>query len=216
MKKTKRFSLLAVVLLSCAATSLSAQDHLPQQYSVIWGGGLMLPYVEGNQNDFFNKSGNRPGYDIMVEGRYYFTPNFALGIQYDYLRAARLPDKMHLHYIRPNLILRHLWSNGNQGAFLSFGIGYMDYQERTYKQGMRNGHIFQKGYCGISMGIGYEFYITRKLSGMFRADMLTADWFANPDARLSNPDGYYDGVNHNWFKNNITFFNLGFALQFGR
>ena len=25
-----------------------------------------------------------------------------------------------------------------------------------------------------------------------------------------------NGVDHSWFKNNITFFNLGFALQFGR
>ena len=51
---------------------------------------------------------------------------------------------------------------------------------------------------------------------MIRCDFLTADWFANPDARLYNTDGYDDGVDHSWFKNNITFLNLGFALQFGR
>lgn len=51
---------------------------------------------------------------------------------------------------------------------------------------------------------------------MIRCDFLTADWFANPDARLYNTDGYDDGVDHSWFKNNITFFNLGFSLQFGR
>ena len=33
----------------------------------------------------------------------------------------------------------------------------------------------------------------------------------NPDKRLFNPDGYDDGVNHHWFKNDIIFFNLGFA-----
>lgn len=175
-----------------------------------------MPKVEGNRNDFFSKNGNRPGYDLLVEGRYYFTPVFALGLQYDYLRMARLPDKMHLHYLRPNLTFRHLWSNGNQGAFISFGIGYMNYEERTYQPKARKGQLFHRGYCGISLAVGYEFRITTKLSGMFRTDFLTADWFANPDARLSNVDGYDDGINHNWFKNNITFFNLGFAIQFGR
>jgi hypothetical protein len=143
-------------------------------------------------------------------------PNFALGLQYDYLRVARLPDKMHLHYIHPNITYRYLWSEGNQGVFLSFGIGYMNYQERTYQRGERNGISFQRGYCGLSFGMGYEFYITKKLSGVFRADILTADWFANPDARLSNPYDYDDGIDHSWFKNNVTFFNLGFAIQFGR
>lgn len=196
---------------------MQAQDEgLPQNYSIILGGGVSLPHVEGNRNDFFSKNGDRAGYDIMLEGRYYFLPQFALGVQYDYLRIARLPDKIHLHYIRPNITFRHLWSNGNQGAFLSFGIGYMDYQERTYKRGERSGHLFQRGYCGISFGTGYEFRIARQFSGILRMDMLTADWFANPDARLYNTDGYDDGVNHNWFKNNITFFNLGFAVQFGR
>ncbi len=54
------------------------------------------------------------------------------------------------------------------------------------------------------------------MSGVLRLDMLTADWVANPDARLFNTDDYDDGIDHSWFKNNITFFNLGFALQFGR
>lgn len=169
-------------------------------YSIILGGGVSLPHVEGNRNDFFSKNGNRVGYDLMTEGRYYITPLFAMGLQYDYLRMARLPDKAHLHCIRPNITYRPLWSNGNQGLFLSFGIGYMNYQERTYKRGERNGHLFHKGYCGITFAAGYEFRISCKLSGMIRCDFLTADWFANPDARLYNTDGYDDGVDHSWFK----------------
>ncbi|EGF58993.1 outer membrane beta-barrel protein [Bacteroides fluxus] len=204
-------------LLCWVIPSLHAQSEcLPQEYSFIVGGGLMLPHVDGNKNDFFNKNGNRPGYDLMAEGRYYLTPNFAIGAQYDYLRSARLPDKMHLHFIRPEMLLRILWSDGNQGVFFSLGIGYMNYQERLYKRNQRQGHLYRKGYCGISFALGYEFRITRKLSGMLRADILTADWFVNPDGRLYNTDGYDDGVNHNWFKNNITFFNLGLAVQFGR
>lgn len=208
--------MMLTILLNYAGSFLQAQDYLPQTYSISVGGGLTLPHVEGNQNDFFSKNDDRAGYDFILEGRYYFIPNFALGIQYDYLRIADLPDKMHLHYARPTITFRHLWSEGNQGAFLSFGIGYMNYQERTYQRGERNGISFQRGYCGLSFGMGYEFYITKKLSGVFRADILTADWFANPDARLSNPYDYDDGIDHSWFKNNVTFFNLGFAIQFGR
>ena len=119
----KRF-LLCLSLLSIGVTGMLAQSEcLPQNYSIILGGGVSLPHVEGNRNDFFSKNGNRVGYDLMTEGRYYITPLFAVGLQYDYLRMARLPDKAHLHCIRPNITYRPLWSNGNQGLFLSFGIG---------------------------------------------------------------------------------------------
>ncbi|WP_414630761.1 hypothetical protein [Bacteroides sp. UBA939] len=208
--------LLLTVLLSYAGIALQAQDHLPQTYSIAVGGGVTLPLVEGNRNEFFNKNGDRAGYDLMLEGRYYLTPYFALGAQYDYLRIADLPDKVHVHYVRPAATLRYLWSDGDKGAFFGFGIGYMNYQERTYRRGDRYGYLFQKGYFGLSFSMGYEFRITGKVSGIFRGDILMADWVNNPDARLYNPDGYDDGVNHNWFKSNITFFNLGFAIQFGR
>ena len=94
----KRFLLLCLSLLPIGATGLLAQSEcLPQNYSIIFGGGVSLPHVEGNRNDFFSKNGNRVGYDLMTEGRYYITPLFAAGLQYDYLRMARLPDKAHLH-----------------------------------------------------------------------------------------------------------------------
>lgn len=114
----KKLFILFAVFFSCAATGLQAQDYLPQIYSISLGGGVSVPHVEGNLNDFFAKNGDRAGYDLMLEGRYYFTPSFASGIQYDYLRMARLPDKMHLHFIRPNITYRYLWSNGNQGGFV--------------------------------------------------------------------------------------------------
>lgn len=212
----KKLFILFAVFFSCAATGLQAQDYLPQIYSISLGGGVSVPHVEGNLNDFFAKNGDRVGYDLMLEGRYYFTPSFASGIQYDYLRMARLPDKMHLHFIRPNITYRYLWGDGNQGGFISFGIGYMNYQERTYNRNERHGHLFQRGYCGLSFALGYEFRITRKFSGVLRMDVLTADWVVNPDARLSNPNGYDDGVDHSWFKNNITYLNFGVGIQFGR
>lgn len=213
----KRFIILLFILLGCNGARLYAQSEgLPQAYGIVLGGGLAIPHVEGNRNDFFNNNGNRLGYNLMTEGRYYFAPQFALGLQYSYLRTAHLPDKMHMHYVCPEIIFRPLFNNGRQGAFLSLGIGYMDYQERTYQRGSKNGHSYQKGYCGLSFGVGYEFSIAGKLSGMLRADVQTADWFVNPDGRLFNPDGYDDGRNHNWFKNNISFINIGFAIQIGQ
>ena len=182
------------------------------------GGGLTLPYVDGNRNDFFNKNGNRAGYNLTTEGRYYFMPNFALGLQYDYLRIAHSPDKMHLHYIHPNITYRYLWSNGNQGVF-----PFIRY--RLYE--LRGAYILpekyqEKDFFSIEdIAACQSAWVTnsifrKKISGVFRADILTADWFANPDARLYNPDDYDDGIDHSWFKNNITFFNIGFAIQFGR
>ncbi|WP_281644487.1 hypothetical protein [Bacteroides zoogleoformans] len=214
----KQLIVLLFCLLSWKGSHLHAQSEcLPQKYSLSFGGGLALPAVNGNRNDFFSKNGNRPGYNLMTEGRYYFSPNFATGAQYDYLRTAFGQDKMHVHFVRPELVLRHLWSQGNQAAFFSLGIGYLDYQERTYTQGQRYGHLYHKGYCGISFALGWEFRISRKVSGVLRAEALTADWFVNPEARLFNPDkNYDDGINHQWFKSHITFINLGFGVQFGK
>ena len=74
----KRFLLLCLSLLTIGATGLLAQSEcLPQNYSITFGGGVSLPHVEGNRNDFFSKNGNRVGYALMTDGRYYITPLFA-------------------------------------------------------------------------------------------------------------------------------------------
>ena len=48
----KRLHLIFVILSSLIAINLHAQDYLPQNYSLIFGGGLALSAVEGNKNDF--------------------------------------------------------------------------------------------------------------------------------------------------------------------
>ena len=73
----KRLFILFTIFLSYASTTLQAQDNLPQNFSISLGGGVTLPRVEGNRNDFFSKNGDRAGYNLMTEGRYYFMPNFA-------------------------------------------------------------------------------------------------------------------------------------------
>lgn len=101
----KRLHLTLVILSSLIAINLHAQDYLPQNYSLIFGGGLALSAVEGNKNDFFSKNGDRPGYALMAEGRYYVTPNLALGAQYDYLRAACIIRSIATQYFSPNSLL---------------------------------------------------------------------------------------------------------------
>ena len=67
----KRFLLLCLSLLPIGATGLLAQSEcLPQNYSIIFGGGISLPHVEGNRNDFFSKNGNRVGYFFKQKTAY--------------------------------------------------------------------------------------------------------------------------------------------------
>ncbi len=85
----RRIHILATVFLSFVPiTCLQAQEHLPEKISIILGSGITLPCVEENRTDFFNENHYRAGYDLMTEGRYYFTPRFATGLRYDYLRVA--------------------------------------------------------------------------------------------------------------------------------
>ncbi|MGL5273212.1 MAG: hypothetical protein ACRC8J_06990, partial [Phocaeicola sp.] len=99
---------------------------------------------------------------------------------------------------------------------LTIGLGYMDYQERIYTQSVARGTYFQKGYCGFSLGLGYESRLAKALSLVCRIDFLTADWFANPNARVFNSTEYDNGENQYWFKNNVNFLNFSLALQFGK
>ena len=75
--------------------------YLKLQSDIRWR--ISFICCEGNKNDFFFQNGDLPGYAfaVMAEGRYYITPNLALGAQYDYLEQRILPDKMHVHYIGP-------------------------------------------------------------------------------------------------------------------
>lgn len=207
--------LLLIILLTWTGIRLEAQNYLPQNFSFAMGGGATIGLVEGTNNSFFDKHGKRAGYDLTAEGRYYFTSTVGLGLQYDYLNITKSLDQMNAHFIRPNLIIRYQYDDQHQAWFITLGAGYMDYRERTHQR--RDASIlYHKNYGGLSIGLGYEFSLFSGISGMLRADIITANWFVNPDKRLFNTDGYDDGVDHHWFKNNITFVNIGFAVQLGR
>lgn len=205
------------LLISLSQASLFAQSTLPEKYGIIVGGGVSFPRVDCNNNDFFNKNGNHIGYNLSTEARFYFEDYIALGFKYDYIRSSKYNDKMHVNFIAPEVVLRYNFSDSRNGIFISLAPGYMDYEERIYDGYNVRGHNYEKGYFAFDIALGYEFVIAKGFNGMLKMDCLTADWGLNPNRRLYNPDpDYDDGEDHSWFKNNITFLNLGFAIQFGK
>ena len=186
-------------------------------------------YEYDNLDSFFEKNGNRLGYNLNMDSRFYFCEWFALGLQYDYNNIQKGKDKAHVHFIRPALTLRYVMNR--DALFFNLGVGLFNYQDRVYNINSRYNYYsnnISKNYCGISFTLGYEFPITGNLSGSVRADIQTANWFVNDDFRLFNPDKigcdddyeycdkYDDGINHNLFKNDLTFCNFTFSLVFGK
>ncbi len=221
--------LICVSLFSMCAVSLKAQN-LPELYSIGVGGGLSASAAKTNASySFFEKNGNRLGYNLNMDSRFYFCEWFALGLQYDYNNIQKGKDKAHVHFIRPALTLRYVMNR--DALFFNLGVGLFNYQDRVYNINSRYNYYsnnISKNYCGISFTLGYEFPITGNLSGSVRADIQTANWFVNDDFRLFNPDKigcddeyeycdkYDDGINHNLFKNDLTFCNFTFSLVFGK
>ena len=211
--------LLVILILLCSATHhLNAQNELPSKFGLILGGGISMPLVDGNNNDFMSIHENRAGYIISAETRFYLSSAVALGFKYDYVRSSKYKDKMHVNFLAPEVVFRYNFNNGKSGVFFSIAPGYMNYEERMYDSRGSLDHNFQKGYFAADFALGYQFTASKSVNGMFKLNVLTADWGVNPDARLFNPDpdGYDDGEYHGWFKNNITFISLGFAIEIGK
>lgn len=220
---------LYALILSACITNVSAQS-VPEKYSIGLGGAASFSSARtGAQHSFFEKNGNRIGYALNLDSRYYLAEWAAVGMQYDYCNMQKNDDKVHVHFIRPALTLRYVMNR--DALTFSLGIGYFNYQDRVRFQSndyRLYSNKTSKGYCGLSFGIGYDFAISNSLGGNVHLDFLTANWFVNDDFRLYNPDKigcddeyeycdkYDDGVNHHLFKNNLTFINLGFNIVFGK
>ena len=215
LTKMKKVALLLLLIIS-GLTSINAQSHLPEKYGIVLGGGIGIPIIDSYDNSEY-ENWNRPGYLLSAEARLHFTENVACGFKYDYIRSKKGDNKMHVNFIAPEIVLRYNFDDSKKGVYFSIAPGYMDYEQKLYISGSRYGQNYQKGYFAIDFGLGYEFNMYRNVNGIFKLNFLTADWGVNPNGRLFNPDpDYDDGENHNWFKNDITFINLGFALQFGK
>ncbi len=207
-----------LVLLCGNSLGTKAQEATPlnRDFEVTGGIGLVLPAVDSDKSNFVSKNGNHCGYALLAEGRYHLSDVVGVGLQYDYLRSAKFSDKMHVHYVGPNVSLRHLFSDDTQAVYISAGCGFLNYQDRVYPSGNHSASVYNKNYFAVAAGVGYQFRLTNDLAGTVRIDVLTADWFVNPDGRLYNPHPDYDDhKNHNWFDNDITFFQLSLGLTFG-
>ena len=110
--------LICVSLFSMCAVSLKAQN-LPELYSIGVGGGLSASAAKTNASySFFEKNGNRLGYNLNMDSRFYFCEWFALGLQYDYNNIQKGKDKAHVHFVRPALTLRYVLNRSSTSALV--------------------------------------------------------------------------------------------------
>lgn len=221
----KRILGLAVLLLMCSVV----KAQLPEKFAIIAGGGVSFPYVKQYDYDFYWKYGDRAGYNLLAEARYYFTGEdelaLGIGLGFDYISHTSHGDKQLTYFGRPEFILRFALDDDNKSAlFCNLGAGLMHYEEdmdpiieaankyeRTY------GHELHRNYFGVGVGIGYEFAIAKGFGAMVRFDYSCAGIFWNNKARLIDIYGNpYDDPEHKWLKSRLQFFNLSFALQFGQ
>lgn len=215
---------------SLTVSTTHAARTLPLRYNVMLGAGLGLPDVRGNKHDFFAKNGTHLGYALNGGVRAFLrnVPEVGFGVQYDYVNASRHHDKAHMHFVRPEFVVRVMNDRQTAALFFCVGAGLFNYGERVYypnEQPMVGetpvstfpGHRFTKNYLGASLSIGGEAAIRHHLAFFMRFDVLTADWFVNPDARLVDlDDDPYDDAEHHIFRNNVRFFNLSIGLEFGK
>lgn len=212
-----------ILLIATFSTSIiSAQNdvrtediHIPYKFAATVGGGLSIPDMNTGYNTFFSNHTNTAGLSLLAEGTYYFNENVGVGLQYNRSQCKADGDRMNMNFIGPKGTLRTVFANGKQGAFISLGLGLMNYNEKMYDldSHYNNHNNYTKNYFAANLSLGYEFAIMPGVTGVLRADVLTADWFFNPNYDYFDDD--YDDHDNPMFKNNVTFVNLGFALSFG-
>ena len=214
MKTLLKLLLPAAALLTLPTKAAAQDTHIPCKFAVAIGGGLSLPDVNAGYNTFFCDHPHRAGLSLTGDATYYINKNVGVGMQYNRSQFKAMGDKASINFIAPKGTLRYVDDNGKQGVFASLGLGLLNYHERMYNTripDMRSHSKYTKNYFAADISLGYEFAILPGVSGMIRGDVITADWFFNPNYRYSDDEG----EDNQMFKNNITIFNLSFALSFG-
>ena len=221
----KRILGVMAVLMICGV----AKAQLPEKFAIIAGGGVSFPYVKQYDYDFYAKYGDRAGFNLLAEGRYYFTNEnplaLGVGLGFDYINHSAHGEKQNVYFGHPEFILRFAIDDDDKSAlFCTLGAGLMHYEEKmdpfpdssnTYEK--RFGHEFHRNYCGFGIGVGYEFDLAKGIGAMIRFDYSCAGIFWNNKARLVDIYGNpYDDAEHKWLKSRLQFFNLSLALEFGQ
>lgn len=216
---------LVALLLACC----TAKAQLPEKFAIIAGGGVSWPYVKQFDYDFYNKYGNRAGYNLLAEGRYYFANDnplaLGVGLAFDYINHNAHGDKQHAYFGRPEFIIRFaLDDDDRQALFFNLGAGLMHYEEKMDpildgKGGTTKEYAyeFHRNYFAFGTGVGYEFALGKGFGVMLRFDYSCAGIFWNEKARVIDVyDNPYDDADHKWLKSRVQYFNLSLALQFGQ
>ena len=198
----KTIRLLLVSVLASIGLVASAQSYLPQKSAFSVGGGFMWGISDG-KGDFQDVAGSPTCGLFGAELRSYPIPNIGLGLAYNHLAGNRDDNKLRCNYIAPTFTLRELWANNKQGFWATIGLGYLGYKDE-----LRYGGEFKKGYFAASLSLGYEFAIDKAVGMQIRADFIGADFYNN-----GYRSGYYDYDNWDCA---LSYFSIGMALVFGK
>lgn len=201
--KTIRLWLLSI--LACVGLAVNAQNYLPLKNSLSFGGSFMWG-MSDSKGDFQDVAGTPTCGLFGAEFRYYPEPNVGLGVMYDYMWGSKDGNKLSCHYVAPALTLRGLWAEDKQGFWGTIGLGYL-----KYKDDLRMGGDFEKGYFAASVSAGYEFAISQAVGMQIRADIIMADFKDNGYRSYYGDYNYFDN-----YDAALTYFSIGLALVFGK
>lgn len=198
----KTIRLLLVGVLASIGLAVNAQSYLPQKTAFSIGGGLMWG-ISDSKGDFQDVAGSPTSRLFGAELRLYPIPNIGLGLAYNHLAGNEDGNKLRCNYVAPTFTLRGLWAGGKQGLWATMGLGYLNYKDE-----LRYGGDFKKGYFAASLSVGYEFAIAQAVGMQIRADFIGADFHS---------DGYRSGYHNyeNW-DCALSYFSIGMALVFGK
>lgn len=198
----KTIRLLLVGVLASIGLAVNAQSYLPQKTAFSIGGGLMWG-ISDSKGDFQDVAGSPTSGLFGAELRLYPIPNIGLGLAYNHLAGNEDGNKLRCNYVAPTITLRGLWAGGKQGLWATMGLGYLNYKDE-----LRYGGDFKKGYFAASLSVGYEFAIAKAVGMQIRADFIGADFHS---------DGYRSGYHNyeNW-DCALSYFSIGMALVFGK
>ena len=199
----KTIRLLLLCVLAGMALSSNAQSYLPQKSAFAIGAGPMWGIVEGNGN-YHDAVGSSTCGSLVMDYRYYAIPNIGLGVAYNHLWGNKDGNKLSCNYVAPTLTARWLWTEGKQGFWMTVGAGYFGYKDE-----LRYGGSFNKGYFGGSFSFGYEFAIGNAVGLQLRADCIAADFKYTGHRTCC-------GNYHDDWDSSMSYFSIGAALVFGK
>lgn len=191
--------------------------------TVTLNGGLGL--ATKGKNSFTSEHGNTSIFFGTAACHYQLSWPVAIGLTYKYIASHSGRDLLRCHFVGPDVKFRYLMDEHQQALYFTLTPGYLHYADRVRNKEKR-GEAFNHSYFAADFDFGYEFAISRKLSLLLHADVLTGRWGSNPDYHLIPDDVHYyideNGKTQSYHDPNYMFepslvfiaLNLGIAYTF--